>query len=194
MATLFDLDAEGRFVVPEPVEQQPAIPGDEWGSDLSPTQRAFVEIAPDLMPLAARASHLSTALTEISRANSRRGFVHATQTEEHRPRIEAQYGPHIDGEAEGAAYNALTGQRRAHYHFFAASGVGRLALENRKPVAADEIDAATPEDLVYTAMSASWREFLGRYGGTGDVVNARRKAYKKLLDKQIEYTHESDDK
>jgi hypothetical protein len=156
-ATLFGLDADGRFVVPHDlVEQQPVDPQDEWGADLTLTQRAFVDVLPDSVPLAARASHLTTALSEISKANSRAGFVEATQAEAHRPAIEERYGPHTDGMAEGAAYNELTGRRRARYEFFAASGVGRLALQNRQPVAADEVDTASAEDLVYTAMNRSW--------------------------------------
>lgn len=191
---LFDLDGQGQLVVPADQIEQPAVSlEEEWGVKLSPTDRAFIELVPNSVAVADRAGHLVRSLTEISEANSRRGFVHASQTEEHRPKIEDRYGPHTDGMAEGAEYNALTGERRARYEFFAASGVGRLALTNRLPVPADEVETADLEDLVYMAMNRSWREFQALYGGTGREVNARRKAYRKLLDKQIERTREGTD-
>lgn len=188
---LFDLDSEGHLVLPtEPAEQQTVDLEEEWGIKLSPTDRAFIELVPGSVTVTDRAGHLMQSLTEMSAANRRRGFVHAAQTEDHRPKIEDRYGPHTDGMVEGAEYNALTGERRARYEFFAASGVGRLALTNRLPVPADEAETADPEDLVYTAINQSWREFQTRYGGKGDTAVARRNAYKKLLAKQVEYTRQ----
>jgi hypothetical protein len=193
-SALFDLDNDGQLVLPaDHVEQQPVGLEEEWGVKLSPTDRAFIELVPNSVAVADRAGHLVRSLTEISEANSRRGFVHAAQTEAHRPKIEDRYGPHTDGMAEGAEYNALTGERRARYEFFAASGVGRLALTNRLPVPADEAETANPADLAYMAMNRSWREFQALYGGTGPAVNARRNAYKKMLAKQVEYTREGTD-
>jgi hypothetical protein len=190
-APLFDLDSEGQLVMPtDQVEQQPVDLEEVWGVKLSPTDRAFIELVPGSVTVADRAGHIIRSLTEISDANKRRGFVQAAQTEDHRPKIEDRYGAHTDGMVEGAEYNAMTGERRARYEFFAASGVGRLALGNSVLVAKDEEEEASPEDLVYTAMSAEWRGFAAKFAGTGAAVVARRNAYKRLLNKQIERTRE----
>jgi hypothetical protein len=187
---LFDLDEAGHMVTAGAPEASVEIAPDDWADRLTPVDRAFIAVAPDSVSIADRAGHLTHALNEISQANSRRGFVSAATGDKHRPAIEERYGPHTDGMVEGADYNALTGERRARYEFFAASGLGRLALRNRLPVAAEDVDTADPEDLVYMGLNRSWQEFLALYGGTGRKVNTRRNAYKKLLAKQVQYTRE----
>ncbi|HEU4914845.1 MAG TPA: hypothetical protein VFT16_05625 [Candidatus Saccharimonadales bacterium] len=191
---LFDLDSGGRMVLPADLQHSDpeAIEAlaDDWTAKLSPMDRAYFAVVPDSVSVTDRAGHLMHSLKAISEANSRNGFVHATGSAQYRPAIEERYGPHTDGMAEGAGYNALTGERRARYEFFAASGLGRLALTNRLPVAAEDAETADPEDLVYQSFNRLWREFHAKYGGTGHQVRARRNAYRKLLAEQVQYTSE----
>lgn len=183
LTTPFDIGPGGNIILPaDNAVSAPAHPADGWISGrLSQEDRAMIAVSPDVIDLAVRAGHLARALDEISAVNSHEGYAQAVQSPEHRPDIEARYGDDTDGIAEGAAYNVLVGERRAQYEFFAANGLGNLALATK------HTKLTADERVVRRSLNDSWLSFRRTYGATGRRATAKRRNFKAALDQQVAF-------
>lgn len=183
---LFDIDASGAFVDAAPVEVAAALEPDKpdpdtWYGDtdryVSQEERAIVAVVPNEIEIAKRAGCLIAALNIISERNQDAGFVKATYSDDYRDRIVSRYGVHTSGTAVGVGHRAKTHTRNAMYEFFAASGVGRLALPDAQLTGAERITRRY--------MTERWEVFDAEYGGAGKTARDKREAYKTILAEQI---------
>jgi hypothetical protein len=189
--TLFDLDPTGGFVMPgadvmvhtaesvvEPAidVRDPAVWQEGLDYPLSQGERAMIAVSPTGVNVAQRAGHLTLALTKLSAANRDRGFGKAAQTEAHRAEVVAWGGTGTDDVADELAYRALTGERSARYDFFAASGLGYLAVRPNARLSGTE-------RLARNYVDGMWGGFQKQYGAAGPAARQERNRLKRQLAK-----------
>lgn len=177
---LFDIGPDGAFVMngyEAPVEASPTS-ADEWlaGRSCFVNQKelALDLVAPDAVDVAQWAGHITHSLAAISQANSDLGFAKAAVSEAYRAKVVAHGGEATDDIAGELESRSRVNMGIARWEFFAASGLGHLALTPREALGGYE-------RIVRTDMERAWDRFLDTYGGVGAEARDRRTAYRQQL-------------
>jgi hypothetical protein len=175
---MFGFGPDGGLVMP----QSPVEAWMEGRTEYVPQlERALVTVVPDSIDVQYRSSCLTESLEAIGQANQDKGFQNAAESDYHRERLQKQVGAAIDEIADELGSRSEAGMEVARRKFFAASGVGVLAVKG-----SDELSG--PERLVRTHMSKQWGQFLDSYGRTGLAARKSRARAKQQYAKTSVYT------
>jgi hypothetical protein len=179
--SLFEALPDGGYLMPEerpPESQGSAYTARQWqegqGRFLRQGERALAEVAPDSISMVERAGRLTLALDAISQSNQDRGFAVAAASGLHRERVEPFAGAGTDAVARQKMTDARRGREQARRQFFAANGLGELAIAHS--------DSLTPQQrIARRAMNERWAAFEKEFGGSGPAAHTRRNAYMRQL-------------